>query len=170
MTRFHLPPQVRWPLGIVALLLMSVVIQMIAVFLAAGDPSFAVEEDYERKAARYDEVIAQRAENERLGWRAAVRTVPPEARRGAVEVDVTLLDAAGDPIDDADVEFETCHLARAANILRARPRAVGDGRYRVELDMRRTGIWEFRITARRLDETFTATVRQDVLAEPRSRG
>lgn len=160
-----IPASVRWPAGVVLLLSMSVVIQSVAVFLASGDPSFAVEENYEAKAMNYNDVIAQRQENLRLGWRATVLTTPPNRSLGPVSVDVLITDADDLPILGALVRFDARHVARAAQIVRAAPTERDDGHYQVDLPITRTGIWEFRVTAERGADVFTATVRQDVLAK-----
>lgn len=158
-----IPAHIRWPAGIVALLGMSVVIQTFAIFVAHGDPSFAVEPDYEQKAANYDDVIAQRQANAALGWTASVRTVPADRPGGAVIVRVRLVDGTGAPVDGAAVSFDACHVGRASNVLHSSLSPDASGSYSVELPASRSGIWEFRITATRSDDVFTAKIRQDVL-------
>jgi len=159
----HIPAHIRWPAGIIALLGMSVVIQTFAIFVAHGDPSFAVEPDYEQKAANYDDVIAQRQANAALGWTASVRTVPAERPGDTVTVRVGLVDETGNAVEGAEVSFDACHVGRAAQVLHATLIPDLDGGYSAQLPATRSGIWEFRITATRSDDVFTSTIRQDVL-------
>lgn len=154
-------PRVTWIGVVVGLLLLSVVTQLVGVFLAVSDPSFAVEPDYERKAARWDDHVEQQRENQRLGWTLQVRC-EPTGDRGKVEVSVNLLDSFARPIEDAEVELEVFHNARASRILRGTLEHVRKDRYAATFDMRRTGIWEFRIAARRAGDLFTYTEKRNV--------
>ena len=51
----------HWPIGIAMILAIGVVVNLYMMRIAAGDPSFAVESDYYRKAVEHDDVMAQRA-------------------------------------------------------------------------------------------------------------
>lgn len=159
----HIPAHIRWPAGIIALLGMSVVIQTFAIFVAHGDPSFAVEPDYEQKAANYNDVIAQRQANAALGWTASVRTSPADRPSDAVVVRVRLVDKTGDAVEGADVSFDACHVGRASKVFHSSLSPDASGDYSAELPANRSGIWEFRVTATRTGEVFTAKIRQDVL-------
>lgn len=153
--------RVRWIGLVVFLLLLSVGIQATAFVLSITDPSFAVEPDYERKALHWDDHMRQVERNRRLGWRAEVETAG--ARRwGDAPLTVDLVDADGLPVEGAEVRVEAFHNARAGRRYTAEARPVGPGRYRALLPLRRPGIWEVRIAARRDQDLFTAVVRTSV--------
>ncbi|MFG0316370.1 MAG: FixH family protein [Planctomycetota bacterium JB042] len=156
-------PKVVW-VGLVVLLLgMSVVIQGTALFLANSDPSFAVEEDYERKAAAWDDLARRRRASDALGWAADVSTRAGD-RRGDAVVRVSLADRNGLPVEAAEVVVETFHNARASRVLTDVLRTTdAPGVYEATLPMRRPGLWELRITATRGEDVFLRTLRKSVL-------
>jgi nitrogen fixation protein FixH len=152
-------PQTRWTIIIVALLGSSLLVHGIMLVVALSDSSFAVEENYEQKAADWDERMRQRQFNRALDWSVDIDTAVA-GPRGEVEVSVTLLDAQNAPIDDASLTLETFHNARATRKLRESLPARGDGLYQAVLPMGQSGVWEFRLTATRGDDTFTFTKKQ----------
>jgi hypothetical protein len=131
--------------------------------IASNDPGFALERDYYRRAVQWDRTQAERAENERLGYRVAVET--RSAADGGVDVVARVLDAAGAAIRGAEVEVEAFANARAAARLSLRLREAEDGTYRASLGRARPGLWELRFTVVRSSARFTEVVRVDV---PRS--
>lgn len=152
-----------WVGVIVGFLALSVGSHVVLLAYALTDPSFAVEPDYEQKAARFGEELAQRAHNEALGWTTAVTadtTVAP------ARVHIALRDGAGRPVTAAVVDVEAAHLARSAKILKAECGEAEAGSYGAELALTRSGIWEFRIRAARGGDVFTALVRESILVPP----
>lgn len=147
-----------WPLLIAALLALGVGVNLALMVAATGDPSFSVEPDYYTKAVRWDDRMAQEARNAGLGWRVEVDAVP-EAE--GCRVAVSIVDRAGVAVADADVSLEAFHNARASTVLTAALVPTGAG-YAALLPMRRAGLWEFRIAARRGPTTFTAVLTRDV--------
>lgn len=146
----------RWIIGmIVGLLGVSVVANVILIVKAHDDPSFAVEPDYYQKAVSWDERQAARAASEDLGWRVVVR-----ATRDRLEV--RLFDRTGYPINDADLEVEAFHNARASARITADLEPKGGGLYALNRSFNRPGIWEYRLTAHRGDEHFMETLQQEV--------
>jgi nitrogen fixation protein FixH len=158
--------QVTWIGIVVGLLLMSVVTQGVLIVLATTDPSFAVEPDYDAKAARWDDHQRQERENARLGWTVDLGTKAASVP-GAVDVTLTAFGTYGKPLRDATVDVEAFHNARASEVLRARLEPAGDGVYAARLPMRRSGVWEFRLTITRGGDIYTETVRSGVLVPPR---
>ena len=65
-----------WPVLVVGLLLVSVTANLVILFVATNDPSFAVEKDYYTKAVNWDEKRAQDARNLALGWNVDLAAVP----------------------------------------------------------------------------------------------
>jgi nitrogen fixation protein FixH len=153
---------------VVGLLTMTVAMQVLLLVVATTDPSFAVEPDYEARAARWNEVQRQEATNRRLGWTVDLETTPA-ATPGMAAVRVSLFDTWGKPLRDATVEIETFHAARAANVVKATLPGDGEGAYVATLPLRPSGLWEFRLTARSGDDLFTARIRKSVLTTPGGR-
>ncbi|MBL8767687.1 MAG: FixH family protein [Planctomycetes bacterium] len=153
-----------WVGVVVGMLGFCIAMQATLLVYATNDPSFAVERDYEQKAARWNDVARQRADNERLGWSADAELVPPTQRGEPAELKVVLKDRGGHTIRDASISFEACAIARASHVEAgaAEPTALGD--YVAALREPRPGLWEVRLTAERAGERFTATLRRDLRA------
>ena len=143
----------------VALLSLSFLGAITTAAIAVSDPSFAVEPDYYQKALNWDEHQAALERSARLGWKATLRI-----GAGVVgsEVVVELRDRSGGPVDGASVRLEAFHNARRAHVVAARMQPAGGGAYRAEMPLRRAGLWEFRLEARRSGDRFLHTARQDV--------
>lgn len=145
-----------WPGMIFGLIGLNIGVVAVTIYAATSDRSFAVEPGYDVRALAWDEVAAQRRENARLGWSA---TVEPAA--DARTVLVRLTDAAGAPVRGAAVEMTAFASVRAADRTHAwadPSEDDGPGAYRASIDLARPGLWEFRITARRGADVFTANV------------
>ena len=149
-----------WPYLLGGLLGLVVVINLVFVYIATNDPSFAVEKDYYRKALAWDRTMAQQGANEALGWRLDLAVAP--ALGSAAVLAVTLVDRDGAPIDSASVSVEAFHTARAAGILAGTLAETPEHRYETTLPMRRPGLWEFRFRVTRGSDVFTRVLRQDV--------
>ena len=154
-------PGMRWPVGIVAVLLLSSGGQIWFATVASQDKSFAVEGDYYDKAVHWNDELAQRRENAQLGWR-----VTPTLRLGTGNGDgsivITLRDSSGAPITGATVTVLAMHNARANRQLFATLIDSGAGEYRAPLAAERPGEWELRFTVKRGEERFTISERVDV--------
>lgn len=156
-------PAVFWIGMVVGLLLLSVGTQVALLVAAVNDPSFALEPDYERKAAEWDRLQAERRRSDDLAWEVQLRTAPA-AVAGGVRVELELADAAGSPIHDASVAFDAFHNARASRIVHHRLPLGTDGIYRATLPLVPSGIWEFRLEITRGDDRFVRTLRTSVIS------
>jgi hypothetical protein len=161
-----LSPQLRWPALIVGALAIHVVASLVTVFIATSDPSYAVEEDYYQKALAWDDRRAQDRHNRELGWQLDVEVAPAAAGSDPTLV-VRLADGNGQPVAGARVAVAALHNARADQILRAEPIAMGAGSYACPLAMRRSGVWELRFAVDRGGDRFTHTVRRHLDLEAR---
>lgn len=135
--------------------------------LAQNDPGFALERDYYQKAVHYEQEIAQRAENARLGWR--VRGAVGTERSSSNPARRTLtarVEGAGSPITGARVTVYAVRNASAARVIEAElvESASERGTYRAELPLTPGGLWEFRFTVVQGEARYTESVRLDVLA------
>ena len=146
-----------WHWGVFVGGLMAVVIgaNLILIYFATTDPSFAVEEDYYQKALHWDDKRAQDRANAELGWTVELDVGRERAADGSVQVVVRLLDAEGQAVRGAGVDLEAFHNARAAWIHRVQLRENEEGAYSAALPARRPGLWEFRLNVVRDEQRFT---------------
>lgn len=157
-------PNIQWPLMIVGFLAIPFVVGGIAIAMTAGDPSFSIEPDYYQKAVNWDQEVAQRGRNKALGWRVqydVTLAVPTPI------LTATLVDAKGAPVTGADVTIHTSHNARGNAVLDA-TLAPTPGGYAAPVALKRPGLWQVRLSAKRGTDTFTDVQEIDVM--PGARG
>lgn len=147
----------KWPLGISAVLGLSVIVNLAVMAVAGSDPSFAVEPDYYQKAVDWDRHAARQAASDALGWKAEIALEPGPSPR----LNVNLLDETGLPVEGATVSIEAFHIARAADIIKSEMKEEAGNRYAAPLAIPRPGIWEFRLAASRGNDRFETVVRKE---------
>jgi nitrogen fixation protein FixH len=144
-----------WPHFIFVLLGVNFVVVGVTLYFALSDSSFAVEPDYYRKALAWDQSARQLEASARLGWKADIR-----ADRSAVQVNLS--DATGAPLVGAQVEITCFAHTRAADRSLLALAETQPGLYTAPATLPRPGRWQFRLTARRGDDTFLTTTDLDV--------
>ena len=137
--------------------MLQVASSVVAIYLATSNPSYAVEEDYYRKAVEWDKRRAQDRRNAELGWQLSFDAAAPGSAGEHAQLSAILSDAGGFPVNGANITVEAFHNALADRILRGQFEPLGDGRYRTSLPMRRSGVWELRFVAERGGDRFTHT-------------
>jgi nitrogen fixation protein FixH len=160
-----IPPHILWPGIIISALVIHVLVSLGTVWIATSNPSYAVEEDYYQKSLTWDAKRAQDRRNAELGWAVGINVRPAAAGSPAL-LELTLTAADDTPVEAAQVSVETFHNARANEILRVVMDEALGGRYEARLPMRRSGIWEFRVTAVRGDDSFTFADTRYVSLDP----
>jgi len=157
MKRGHL-----WPLAVVAILGITVAVNIWVAVVAGSDPSFAIEPDYYHKAVNWDSTLAQSRENERLGWRIRTRLTAFDPRHGA-RLDVALVDSAGAPITDAVVHVAALYNARADQVFQTTLAPTNDRAYAATLPVAHAGQWELRFEVVRGGRRFTSSSRVEAV-------
>ena len=152
---------IGWPIGVAAILALTVGVNIWMAVIAGDDPSFAVEQDYYKKAVTWDSTLAQQRANERLGWRL-VPALGSVTRGAPTPLSVRLVDSSGMAISGATVRVSAFYNARAGQVLEATltPDTAG---YKARLPIAHTGAWELRFDVRRGAERFTAVSRVDAV-------
>ena len=154
-----------WPLGIIAVLGITVGGNLAVYYVANDDPSLAIEKDYYRKAVNWDSTMAQARVNEALGWRLTPSLSAFTPARGA-DLRVRLTDSTGTPIVGATVRVSAFFNARANDIVDTTLTAIAgenDG-YEGRLLVNHSGVWELRFEVTRGRSRFTATSRVEAAA------
>jgi len=133
------------------------------VHVALSDPSFAVEDRYYAKALSWDEHLAAERRSAALGWRASVLTA--RAASGDTDLEVTLVDRDGRPVQGAHLDVEAFSILRARRVIRTTFVENTPGDYRAHVVTERAGRWELSMDATRGKDRFTSTVYKDLEAK-----
>lgn len=154
-----------WPAMVIGLILMNAGIAGTTLILAMSDRSAAVEPDYYARALKYEDVVRQRGDNVRLGWRVTVRATGP-APGVEPSVVVSLATRDGVPLDGATVKATAFASARAADraALQFEPQPGQPGTYCAALKGARPGQWRVHVHVERGPDVFTHECDVDVPA------
>lgn len=116
----------------------------------------ATTEAYD-KGRRYNHIIAERRQQEALGWRFAAGIDAKPGAPGILRVELSGPD--GVQMDDATVSVELVRPASVGEDITVLLDAVGAGRYQHAVALKHAGLWELRITARRGEQVASAVHR-----------
>lgn len=152
-------PGAWWPIGIVGALAVTVAANALLIVAANEPRATVIEPDYYRKAVAFDSTMAERAADARLGWRVEAALSQPGTAGARLEAQV--LDAAGAPLDGAEVRVVAVHNLDADRPVEARLMGAGTGRYTATLPLRFHGMWELRFVVERGNQRFTSDLRRD---------
>ena len=131
--------------------------------VAGDDPSFAVENDYYRKAVNWDSTMAQMRENARLAWHVEP-AFDPFTTRGGATLHLRLSDSSGTPIRDATVQVAALYNARAGQILEGTMVRDTPSTYSLHLPVTHPGEWEVRFDIHRGGDRYTNSARLEAVA------
>lgn len=150
----------RWMFVPIGLLTLSVTVGLTTVALAVAGHPIGAEPDYYAKAAAWDSHRAQVAVNDKLRWNVAPAIVA--GADGNPKLQIEIRDKYAGLIDAESAELE------AIPIVSADTREIGPmtrtetGRFERQLQARIPGQWEFRLTIRKGDLTYTDTFRRSL--------
>jgi nitrogen fixation protein FixH len=154
-----------WPWFVVGALGFTVAVNVVMMIAASSDANGSVvEPDYYRKAVAWDQAMERAAESARLGWRttATLHRVSADSAR----LIVTVTGASAMPLRGARFTAELIHNVDAAHPLRAVLAESAAGRYEALVPLRRTGMWEVRLEARREADRFSTSLRAEAFTAP----
>ena len=151
-----------WPTIIIGVLSLHALALVVFVFIATRDPSFAVEPNHYQKALAWDGSAARLRASQQLGWTVSIQTDEAADELGRRRLTCRIRDKDGIAVVGANVQLIMFHHARAADRLQVSLSPEKDGSYATLVPMKRKGLWECRVTARRGDALFNAVVMQEV--------
>ena len=145
-----------WPGLVFGLLGLQVVLGVVSVILATGDPAWRVVPHYHERAIHWDQYAAQQQQSAHLGWKAAVSIGKQVDLTGQRELIVDLIDRDHQPVQNLNVEVELWHHARPGEVadVKLRPEGMIPGRYIGTAKIIRSGLWEVEIHAVRGSDQF----------------
>ena len=156
--------QLIWTGIILSFFLIQAVIWTVAISVTANDQSHAVVAGYDEKALLWDEEKARRMASTQLGWQFKLIVDPASDIRGFREVKFKLRDSINRPLTDANVELTAFHRAYAAQPQHVTFSELSDGVYAGQVQIRKTGFWQFDGVARKGDDAFIINERQMIKA------
>lgn len=148
----------RWGGLILGLLASQLLIGFVAVWLAVGDPAWAVVPHYREKALHWNEWEQIHDASRRLGWQAAFAIHGTANALGERQVEIVLRDRAGRAISGANVQLELYHHARGSDVLMngLSENPSTPGLYVATVPARQPGLWEWRLDVQKADSRFVA--------------
>ena len=153
-----------WPAMVVSLLALHGTAWLAFTWIAVSDPSFAVEPDHYSKSLAWDQTAAELRESRALGWAVEISAAGEPTVLGERRFACRLRDRDGTLLTEAAVDIETFHHARGNERIEARLAEESPGNYVAVLPIRKPGLWECRLTARRGEDTFRHVVTYAVKA------
>jgi nitrogen fixation protein FixH len=158
----HRRAAIIWPGIIIGLLAVQILLMLVMAYVATSDRTFAVEPDYYQKALNWNQLAAQDRLNQQLGWSAHINVGDAADLMKRRDVTCSLTSDTGQPLRDAEVELIAFPHARGGERLKLTLSEQQPGKYTALLPMKRTGLWEFRITATRQSAKFTRVIQQQI--------
>ena len=142
-----------WPIGLGAVLALTVAANGFLFFEATRNGGMPIERDYYQKAVAWDSTAAQAVRNRTLGWQIGATLDPG----GNLTVELT--DQTGGPVAGADVSVEGFAIAFVDGGFAAALTADGSQRYHTSVVLKHGGLHELRFRIVRGTDRFTAVLR-----------
>jgi nitrogen fixation protein FixH len=158
-----------WPLGLTAVLAVTVVANGFMLYAANDRNAAVVEPDYYRRAVAWDSSAVQLDVNAALGWRIEA-SIEPLAEDGRGRIRVRLADRDGRPLARARLAVTAIHNLDAARRPAAEIELDDEGAGILDLPLGRAGMWELRFVALAHGARFTTSLRRDAAFAPLAAG
>lgn len=153
----------RWKFVPVVMLLSGMASAYTMVKLSMGDGhGSAVEPDYYRKAAAWDETKRQVAANGALNWIVTPAFVAALGDARCARLEVAVADKYTVAIEDAVVQAEIIPIRAADARCAFELTSMGGGRYGVDVPLRIGGVWEVRLHVESKGRVYTDRIRRQV--------
>ncbi len=130
-----------WITVVLAFFSLDISIAVVAIVMAAGDPSFRPMPDYGDQSVAWEVHHQERLSSEKLGWSVAVSPVEPD--RQAIEF--VVLDRGRLPVTGASGTASAYHLTRVGDQQHSAVEEIEPGRYQARIDCQRLGLWKIEL-------------------------
>ena len=154
-----LPPNVAWPLMVVALLLTSITASAYTFHKAHSDGGPAIVNNYYEKGKHWNETAA--AKKAGSGLVVDVAVLDPSENQALRPVEVTIRDADGAPVAGLTGMLRALRPHKAAPVATVplQPVEGRPGVFRQSLPVDARGVWDFQIDGMHHDVSIQKTVR-----------
>jgi hypothetical protein len=165
MERREKTAQLKWGVFLLMFFLIQAVIWTVAISVTATDQSHAVVAGYDERALLWDEEKARMVASELLGWKAGITVAESADLRQFRELQLKLVDREGVPIENAIVKLTVFHKAWAAQPQDLVLSEVAGGIYQGNLQVRKSGKWQFNGTITQLESLFLVEQTQTITVD-----
>lgn len=138
-----------WITLILGFFALDLTIAIIAIVMAAGDPSFRPMPDYGDRSVEWEVHHQARLSAAKLGWSVSVSAVEPDRK----SIDYFVVDRIGVPIVKASGSTRAYHLTRVSQEQTSPIEEIEPGRYRARIDCKRPGLWKIELRMHRKPES-----------------
>jgi nitrogen fixation protein FixH len=141
-----------WSIFILALMAINLLVALVAILIAVGDPSFKPVPSYGENAVDWETWKKLQAKSDSLGWTASLNRNP--ARK---EVLVSIIDRVGNPVSGMSGTLRAYHFTRAGESVTVPvvESKTEPGRYKADIDVSKDGRWQVTLRLMRgEDEVF----------------
>lgn len=130
-----------------------------AFFITVAVKTFSGEDEQKPylQGVEYNDTLARRALQEKMGWRAAMAAT--RLPSGVVRIAITLVHADGSPVGKAMLAGELRHPADEFRDRALALREVAPGRYQAELPGVGAGFWDLAVNSKAANAPFEAVRR-----------
>ena len=152
----RIPPQYLWPGLVVALLVFTVMAQLILLVASQTDGGAQIEEDFYQRSLNWENLQTLRTQSQRRGWTVSLHF--------GLETELTVMDAQGQPVRGLEGVLE---LRRPdyAGVLAEEPLTAVPGKpgvYRSAARPLRPGLWDFTLRVRSGGQPILLQLRREV--------
>ena len=135
------PPRDLWvPWLFVAGFALVILVNGIMIYFAMASFTGLQTEGHYQRGLDYNDVLAAKAAEEKLGWSVEVDLT--ETGGSFVRVSVTAADRAGNPLNDAGVKVRLVRPVQAGHDMDVTLAAAGNGRYSADVELPLRGQWD----------------------------
>ncbi len=157
----------RWKFVPIIMLCGSVASAYTMVTLSMGDGTgTAVEPDYYRKAAAWDETQRQLAANGALNWIVTPSFAAGMSDPRLARLEIAVADKYAVALDGARVHAEVIPIRAADARCELDLSPTGNGRYAIDVPIRTGGLWEVRLRVESKGRVYTDRFRRQLMFGP----
>jgi nitrogen fixation protein FixH len=130
-----------WVLLIFGFFSLDIAIAVIAISMAAGDPSFRSIPGFGERAVAWDQRQSLKEAWNKQGWKIDIARVLPSMDA----VEIVLKDSAGKPVSGCTGSVTMFHYTRVATQWKAAITEAQPGLYLAKIDVSKPGMWSLEI-------------------------
>ena len=137
----------HWPFVIVGMLVFHASLMVGTIMVVSARNDLYVDKDYYAKLVDWDHQREMMEAADKLGWDVELVAIPKETSP-AYQMQITMIDQDGQPMDGALIELEWFHPAHANERSFLVFAEQGEGQYKASVDAVNPGFWRAELAIR----------------------